>query len=251
MSKKLNLTKTVNRIYAVLKSHVGSNGSDAHLPANEWISGFMTADHVKKLSEANGNRLWISKTNILTLPPGKYEGNQLENTPDVNAVYEVDITIGAQGRKQIFLIESSTGKIYIRNWHTNGEIGSSPNGWTRNFREFTLWEGKESLVGTKINCLQNPRLFTKLRIEIDLDGSGTAQTIIKNISNNKAYSIQGVNLSDSSTSTIMGAFEVNLSLPSGEIYFEISNNRKINYSNEGAVVQQTGLASVIGIYGIQ
>lgn len=247
----MNIKKTINLLYKTLIGHVGSNGASAHLPANEYVDGFMTADHVKNLTEAKGKRTWKSRVDPWEQPAGHYEGSYLVNVPDSTAIYQYDVFEGTDGRKQVYLMTSATGEIYFRNVHTGGIVGSNANGWTRIYREAIIWSGTKGTVNDVLECNQNPRNFTKIRVEADINGVGLSSVTIDNLQNNVSYAIQGLNLSDTSDSGIFEVYEIRFALVSGEVNFVIAGNKKITVTGTANEIQTSGLAKITKIIGIK
>ncbi|OQO76916.1 hypothetical protein BH745_15590 [Enterococcus gallinarum] len=249
--KRMNVKKTIQMLYKAVIGHIGSNGSEAHLAANEFTNGFMTSEHVKNLNEAKGKRTWKSRVDPWMQPAGHYEGSYLLNVPDPVAIYQYDIFEGMDGRKQAYLMPSATGEIYFRNVHTDGIVGSNPSGWTRIYREVVIWNGSKSTVSDILECTQNPRNFSKVRIEADINGVGLASVTIENLQNNVSYAIQGLNLSDTSNSSIFEVYEIRFALISGETNFTIVGNKKISATGTANEIQTSGLAKITKIVGIK
>lgn len=143
MLKDLTFKQTLMLVYRSIKAHIGA-GDDAHLPADEEHNGFLTSSGFKKITAASGERTIADyQSDVMALDPGHYEVNKPKNAP-VTAVglCEVEISQSYDGRKQIWLLESGTGRLWYYNTHTNGQVMLA--GWTRIFRNVKLWEGDAS-----------------------------------------------------------------------------------------------------------
>jgi hypothetical protein len=249
--KKMDVKRTIRTLYKAVVGHIGSNGSEAHLPANEYVDGFMTANQVKILNESKGKRSWLSRVDPWEQSAGHYEGSYLLNVPDPVAIYQYDIYEGADGRKQAYLMASATGELYFRNVHTDGIVGANANGWTHIYREVEIWSGSKGTVNDVLECNQNPRNFSKIRVEADINGVGLSSITIDNLQNNVSYAIQGLNLSDTDGSGVFEVYEIRFALVSGAVNFVIAGNKKISANGTTNEIQTNGLAEITKIVGIK
>lgn len=145
-----------------MTGHVGSNGDEAHLPADADHSGFMSKESYIKSVESSGNRTTANNIDIQDLPAGLYEGANIANTPNPTDIQEIDIRNGKNGRKQIFRLSSWNGQLDLMTLHTNGGSSSNPLRWTTIPRICVLWEGTASNVNTEIELAETAAKYSYL-----------------------------------------------------------------------------------------
>lgn len=80
-----------------------------------------------KLTESTGNRIRTSNIDPVELGPGLYQCWNTKNMPigadGSGAYWNIDVSVGNDGVKQIIAILSSNGQIYIKNLHKNIDLG--------------------------------------------------------------------------------------------------------------------------------
>lgn len=163
MSKQLTLRQTVQMIYRSIKGHIGA-GDNAHLTADEQHNGFLSKEDFVKLQGASGDRIIAEyESDLFTLDPGSYEVNKPKNAPaTASGLCEVEIRQTYDGRKQIWLLESGSGRVWYYNTHTNGALVI--NGWTRMFREVKLWEGDVSENNQELHFTMPAGGFERIKV---------------------------------------------------------------------------------------
>lgn len=163
MLKDLTFKQTLLLAYRAIKGHIGA-GDDAHLPADDEHNGFLTADGFTKLKEAAGERTIADyQSDVMALDPGRYEVNKPTNAP-ITAVglCEVEISVSGDGRKQIWLLESGSGRLWYYNTHIGGAVMLT--GWTRVFRNVKLWEGDVSENNQELHFTMPAGGFERIKI---------------------------------------------------------------------------------------
>lgn len=167
--------KTIQNLYKIVKSHIGSNTDDAHLPADDKHNGFMTRKHVMDLSQAKGtyllpDNIHPTERDIFKMPVGHWTGNGLVNTPDgTSDHFMVDVLISTDNRKLIRAMSTTTGEM----WEYNKSPESYmfyPDGWTKQERVKELWSGAVSEVGSVIKLSDNINNYRKLRVTLNFTG---------------------------------------------------------------------------------
>lgn len=140
MNKKMTLDETVEFDNTAMMAHIGAGG-DAHSVADAEHNGFLAKKDFIKFKEATGDRTIADyQGDVLALPAGNYEINKPVNAPDTAVgLCEVNVSTSYDGRKQIELLESGTGRMWYYNTHTGGK--SVIAGWVRVFHNYKLWEG--------------------------------------------------------------------------------------------------------------
>lgn len=147
----LEFVKQVRKNTRMLSHHIGLGGN-AHAQVDDLNSGFMTPKQKATLETASadstnalGVRIWKkSGTDVLTLPPGRYEISGAINNPlgTADSSYiEYDITTTDNGqRRQYSAIVSSTGLKFRRTTHTDGTPTSGSGGWRLDV-PMVVWSG--------------------------------------------------------------------------------------------------------------
>lgn len=111
----------------IAKQKLYFNSTSTPVEMERIIRGDVTA--TPWTSNTQGGRIPPLKqgVDILTLPPGIYEGSRCLNIPIAGDVslFEFDITIGGSSRKQIEAILNANGRKFIKTIHTNGSGGST------------------------------------------------------------------------------------------------------------------------------
>lgn len=154
-----------------INNHIGSNGYQAHLPADIDRSGFMTPNQVLKLNKALGEVPRIDDgTDVLALPAGPCWGVSLKNSPvSDDSIMFYNVQIIDDTHKLITAMQSVTGKIYVMNIHNDN--AGSPICWTKMERYNTLWSGYVGDAGTKLTLTEPLSKYYEIRVLID-NGNG-------------------------------------------------------------------------------
>lgn len=243
--------KTIQNLYKIVKSHIGSNTDDAHLPADEMHNGFMTRQQVQDLSQAQGNYLlpdYIHPTerDIFKMPVGRWTGNGLANTPDgTSDHFMVDVLISADNRKLIRAMNTITGEM----WEYNKSPESYmlyPDGWTKQERIKELWSGAVSEVGSQIKLSDNINNYRKLRVTINYPGGYVVKT--SPIAVDNMYNFADVLGSDATPSFVNG--KVMLSIVDNT-NLKITRNKTVQDNNGTFTVSTSANTKIIKIEGIK
>lgn len=194
--KKLDLPMAVKR--NSLKKYVEEgSGDDSHLTADNQHAGYMDPAQYKKFLGAAGERESIDDgTDILTLAPGCYAGQNLKNTPlgeNETALLYVDVSRAFQtnDHREIYVTEAYTGHMYYHNDHVNdaGKNVSAPKGWSRVEKYAPLWEGNTSKEGSVLTIADNVYKFDSLRITINNANSGEKKITVTRAAAMQAYMV--------------------------------------------------------------
>ena len=240
----LKQKKTIQNLYKIVKSHIGSNTDDAHLPADEMHNGFMTRQHVQDLSQAQGKYLTPDNNHpiekdILKMPVGCWFGSGLVNTPDgTGDIFMVDVLISTDNRKLIRAMSTITGEM----WEYNKSPESYmlyPDGWTRQERVKELWSGAVSEVGSAIKLSDNINNYRKLRVTLNFPGGYVVKTSI--IAKDNMYNFADVLSSDATPSVING--KVILSTVDNT-HLKITRNKTVQ-NNNGSFIVSTSANTII------
>ena len=108
-----------------------------------------------KFTEDDGQPIFYTSVDPLTLPPGQYQISYMKNNPFKNngsALYNVNVLKGKDNTKQVIAVLSYTGEVYIKNVHKGVDSGwkeltnsTSDTGWI----PFTLINGALSNTSYK------------------------------------------------------------------------------------------------------
>ena len=108
-----------------------------------------------KFTEDDGQPIFYTSVDPLTLPPGQYQISYMKNNPFKNngsALYNVNVLKGIDNTKQVIAVLSYTGEVYIKNVHKGVDLGwkqitktQSDTGWIA----FSLINGAESNTAYK------------------------------------------------------------------------------------------------------
>lgn len=224
--------KTIQNLYKILKSHIGSNTDDAHLPADEMHNGFMTRQHVQDLEQAQGqyltpDHIHPKEVDILKLPIGRWFGNSLINTPDgTTDSFIVDVLISTDDRKLIRAMSTITGEMWEYNKSPESYM-NYPDGWTKQERVKELWSGAVSEVGSQIELSDNINNYHNLRVTINFAGGYVVKT--SQISKDNVYDFINVNGSDNTPS-----------VTNGELIISIVDNTNLNITKNKTVENNNG-----------
>lgn len=108
-----------------------------------------------KFTEDDGQPIFYTSVDPLTLPPGQYQISYMKNNPFKNngsALYNVNVLKGTDKTKQVIAVLSYTGEVYIKNVHKGVDLGwkqisntQKDTGWI----SFSLINGAESNTAYK------------------------------------------------------------------------------------------------------
>lgn len=108
-----------------------------------------------KFTEDDGQPIFYTSVDPLTLPPGQYQISYMKNNPFKNngsALYNVNVLKGIDNTKQVIAVLSYTGEVYIKNVHKDVDLGwkqisntQKDTGWI----SFSLINGAESNTAYK------------------------------------------------------------------------------------------------------
>ncbi|WP_239734127.1 BppU family phage baseplate upper protein [Mammaliicoccus sp. H-M33] len=108
-----------------------------------------------KFTEDDGQPIFYTSVDPLTLPPGQYQISYMKNNPFKNngsALYNVNVLKGTDKTKQVIAVLSYTGEVYIKNVHKGVDLGwkqisntQKDTGWI----SFSLINGSESNTAYK------------------------------------------------------------------------------------------------------
>lgn len=247
---EMGMMEAIQKLAAVVDAHIGS-GVNAHTPVSRYQAGFMTRDLWLKFYEIAGKRTYNGGgQDIMALEPGKYYGLKYKNGPlaaDDDALVTVDVNEIEGIGKQIIVIKSYTGQVYLYTQHTNGAGTNynAPSVWTAIPRLATLWEGSMTTVGTNFTLADKIEKYTRLIFTINTNNGALYDIATPSVGNTfKINAIQHQN-----THLGMNNFEVTLTISgdSGSITKNVSDAY-----NEGTAgpVAASNLASIRKIVGV-
>ncbi|MGK4034601.1 hypothetical protein [Pediococcus acidilactici] len=145
--------------------------------ANRQVPGQMSAEAFRKLKAAEGWREQLPDgTDIMKLKPGHYWGSKLVNSVvDANTATEqlIDVDWRADDSVQYRLTVTYTGETYYRVFHkaNYGTNTDAPDGWSRAYKHYTLWEGNQSAVNSTITLTDTVNKFSDLCFTLETDAS--------------------------------------------------------------------------------
>lgn len=251
MSKKVNIEKAIAVINSRLNEHVGSNGKANHLPADRDHSGFATPQNIVDIDEALGNRTTLpGGTDVMTLVPGRYSGNNMVNVSNEEAGggRMVDVSQLSSDIKQIVELRSYKGDIHVYTQHKSGDNinSSAPITWTSIERYETLFEGSAlTAVGTSITLSDLAQKFDNYRVTFQ---TGVGQVESRNVKKKgRDVTVNTFNEYDSSIG--IQFFELVLSLKDDKTAQIIRNSTYAFSAN--APLYDTSDANVITILKIE
>lgn len=243
--------KTIQNLYKIVKSHIGSNTDDAHLPADEMHNGFMTRQQVLDLSQAQGkyllpNNIHPVEKDIFKMPIGRWFGNNLVNTPDgTSNHFMVDVLISTDNRKLIRAMNTITGEMWEYNKSPESYM-NYPDGWTRQERVKELWSGAVYAVGSQIELSDNINNYHNLRVTINFDGGYVVKT--SPISTDNVYDFTNVNGLDNTPSVTNG--ELTLSIVDNT-NLNITRNKTVQNNNGSFTVSTSANTRITKIEGLK
>lgn len=243
--------KTIQNLYKIVKSHIGSNTDDAHLPADEMHNGFMTRQHVQDLNQALGKYLVTSnihprENDIFKMPVGRWFGNGLINTPDgTSNHFMVDVLISTDNRKLIRAMNTITGEM----WEYNKSPESYmlyPDGWTKQERVKELWSGAVSKVDSEIKLSDNVNNYRKLRVTINFPGGYVVKTA--QITKDNMFDFADVLGSDATPSFVNGKVVLTIV---DNTNLKITRNKTVQDNNGTFTVSTSANTQIKKIEGIK
>lgn len=239
----MQLKEALTMFYLSILSHVGA-GDDAHMTVDSEHNGFMSTAQNDKLIEASGKRTHLDAgADAFTLPPGRYEGAGIVNTPNQGLI-EIDVSIGDGGRKQITLWESFSGRLWSYTWHSTGSILNF--GWMVIPRKKILWSGSAFEVDTVLTLGDSLALFTYLNIEFD---NSSGARIIAKIPT-RGGNVELKNQAKGTATPIITFYEIGI-WKQDDTHMLIKTNQKSYISGSNGLVNSTdGLGKVLKIEGV-
>lgn len=247
----MDRNQTIKEIYYAVKSHIGSNTDDAHLPADEMHNGFMTRQHVQDLKQAQGQYLTPNNINpkeldILKLPVGRWFSTGWTNSPDGTAdSFMVEVLISTDNRKLIRAMSTITGEMWEYNKSPESYV-IYPDGWTKQERIKELWDGSVSEVGTQINLSDNLNNYHKLRVTLNYTGGYTM--ITSTITSENHFDFSNTLGSDATPGVING--KIILSRVDNT-HLKITRNKTVQNTNGTFTVSTNANTNVFKIEGVR
>lgn len=239
----LTLKEALNMLFQTSREHIGA-GDDAHLAADSEHNGFMTSGQYVKFVETSGKRTHLDAgADVFTLQPGRYEGAGIVNAPN-QGLTEIDVSIGDDGRKQILLWESFSGRLWSYTWHSTGSILNF--GWMVIPRKKTLWSGSVHAIGTTLTMSDSLALFTYLNVEFSNSSGGV---IIQKIPI-RGGNVELKNHAKESSVPIVVFYEVGI-WKQDDTHLTVKTNLKSYISGtNGLVYDSNDLGTVLKIEGV-
>lgn len=231
--KKMDLGRSVE----ILKNKVDVLSTP--VMANRQVPGQMSAEAFRKLKAAEGWREQIPDgTDIMNLKPGHYWGSKLVNSVvDANTATEqlIDVDWRADDSVQYRLTVTYTGETYYRVYHkaNYGTNTNVPDGWSREYKYYTLWQGDQSTVNSVMTLTDNVDKFNELRFTTENSAS------IEDILSEKVastISLHSFNVYDDPKTPGFSMYEETLHLVGNKI--TIIDNRKLEVLS-GSVADST------------
>lgn len=247
----MDRNQTLKEIYHAVKSHIGSNSDDAHLPADEMHNGFMTRQHVQDFEQAQGQYLTPDHINpkevdILKMPIGRWFGKGLINTPDgTTDSFIVEVLISTDNRKLIRAMSTITGEMWEYNKSPESYV-FYPDGWTKQERIKELWNGAVSEVGTQINLSDNLDNYRKLRVTLNYIGGYVTITSLTTTENHFDFSNT---LGSDATPGVMNG-KIILSRVDNT-HLKITRNKTVQNTNGTFTVSTSANTNVVKIEGLR
>ncbi|MHC9533133.1 hypothetical protein ACVPPR_07210 [Dellaglioa sp. L3N] len=237
------LKGTLNMLYRMIKEHAGA-GDKAHSVADTEHNGFMSSKQSDELDAASGRRTVLPVgADVFTLTPGHYEGVNMINSPN-NGLVEIDVSIGAGGRKQIFLCVSSTGQLWSYTWHSTGSVDNF--GWMSIPRRKTLWAGSLHSPGQNMTLNDSLSKFDYLNVEFDNGAIGRSVTKILISGGN----VESMNQAKSDSYAEISLYEAGV-WKKTDTSMTLVTNRKMHLSGtNGLVIDDSGLGAIVKIEGV-
>lgn len=156
--------KNINNISNDVTEHI--DGKVTEFNGLLETEGFVTSEELgnqldelewqkHKFTEDDGQPIFYTSVDPLTLPPGQYQISYMKNNPFKNngsALYNVNVLKGTDKTKQVIAVLSYTGEVYIKNVHKGVDLGwkqisntQTDTGWI----SFSLINGVESNTAYK------------------------------------------------------------------------------------------------------
>lgn len=156
--------KNINNISNDVTEHI--DGKVTEFNGLLETEGFVTSEELgnqldelewqkHKFTEDDGQPIFYTSVDPLTLPPGQYQISYMKNNPFKNngsALYNVNVLKGTDKTKQVIAVLSYTGEVYIKNVHKGVDLGWKQISNTQTDTEwiaFSLINGAESNTAYK------------------------------------------------------------------------------------------------------
>lgn len=186
------LKTMIYQLMRIINAHVKAGGN-AHLPANERRGGFMSAEMwrdnqrfgktlPKTVTKDNpigieelGNGFWI-------VEPGRITGMPTE----ITGISYIDVSRNSTYSQRSYeVIESFTGKRWVKEFHTNLTTANIPIGWRRIYSETLLYTntGTASPEGTVMKLSESIGTFDSLKFVYSYEGMSGKIQYMKNVGN--------------------------------------------------------------------
>ena len=182
----------IYQLVRIINSHIKAGGN-AHLPANERRGGFMSAEMwrdnqrfgktlPKTVTKVNpigiaevGNGFWV-------VEPGQITGMPTE----VTGISYIDVSRNSTyGQRRYEVIESFTGRRWVKEFHTSLTTASIPIGWRRIYSETLLYTnaGTSSPEGTVMKLSESIGTFDSIKFVYSYEGMTGKIQYMKNVGN--------------------------------------------------------------------
>ena len=197
------------QLMRIVNAHIKAGGN-AHLPANERRGGFMSAEMwsdnqrfgktlPKTVTKDNpigiqevGNGFWV-------VEPGQITGMPTE----ITGIAYIDVSRkSTYGQRRYEVIESFTGRRWVKELHTSLTTASIPIGWRRIYSETLLYTnaGTSSPEGTVMKLSESIGTFDSLKFVYSYEGMTGKIQYMKNVSN---LVLRDTNMPNDGVSTVI------------------------------------------------
>ena len=203
------LKTTIYQLMRIISAHIKAGGN-AHLPANERRGGFMSAEMwsdnqrfgktlPKTVTKDNpigiqevGNGFWV-------VEPGQITGMPTE----ITGISYIDVSRNSTyGQRRYEVIESFTGRRWVKELHTSLTTANIPIGWRRIYSETLLYTnaGTSSPEGTVMKLSESIGTFDSLKFVYSYEGMTGKIQYMKNVSN---LVLRDTNMPNDGVSTVI------------------------------------------------
>ena len=203
------LKTTIYQLMRIINAHIKAGGN-AHLPANERRGGFMSAEMwsdnqrfgktlPKTVTKDNpigiqevGNGFWV-------VEPGQITGMPTE----ITGISYIDVSRNSTyGQRRYEVIESFTGRRWVKEFHTSLTTASIPIGWRRIYSETLLYTnaGTSSPEGTVMKLSESIGTFDSLKFVFSYEGMTGKIQYMKNVTN---LVLRDTNMPNDGVSTVI------------------------------------------------
>ena len=203
------LKTMIYQLTRIINAHIKAGGN-AHLPANERRGGFMSAEMwsdnqrfgktlPKTVTKDNpigiqevGNGFWV-------VEPGQITGMPTE----ITGISYIDVSRNSTyGQRRYEVIESFTGRRWVKELHTSLTTASIPIGWRRIYSETLLYTnaGTSSPEGTVMKLSESIGTFDSLKFVYSYEGMTGKIQYMKNVSN---LVLRDTNMPNDGVSTVI------------------------------------------------